>query len=67
MLTMIKRAFEVAKNTFDMIIMGKMRIMHIDTSLLHNIRELKTNKCKILKCTSTAIKSSIRKWFTIKG
>jgi hypothetical protein len=52
MKTMIKCAFEVAKNMFEMIIIEKMRIMHIETSLLDNIRELKMSKCKILKCTS---------------
>jgi hypothetical protein len=34
---MIKSTFEIAKNSFNMIIVGKMRIMHIEAGLLDRV------------------------------
>jgi hypothetical protein len=68
MKNMIESTLEVSKNAFDMIIMGKKRVMHIETSLLDNKRDFRTCMSKILKSTGyTSIKSGIRKRFTISG
>jgi hypothetical protein len=46
--TVVKSTFEVSKNSFNMIIVGKTRIMHIKTCLLDGIGEFRSGESKIL-------------------
>jgi hypothetical protein len=58
--TVIKCAFEIAKNSFNMSEMRSVRIMHKKTGLLNRIRNIWTSVGDILKSTSKAtIKTEI--------
>jgi hypothetical protein len=46
--SMIKSTFEIAKNSFNVIIVGKTRIMHIEADLLDRVGEFRSCKTKIL-------------------
>jgi hypothetical protein len=50
--TMIKSAFEIPKNTFDMSKVRRTRIMHIETCLLNRVENVRTSKSGMLKCTA---------------
>jgi hypothetical protein len=45
---MIKSTFEIVKNSLNVIIVGKTRIMHIEVGLLDRIGEFRSCKHKIL-------------------
>jgi hypothetical protein len=46
--TVVKSTFEVSKNSFTMIIVGKPRIMHKKIGLLDGIGEFRSGESKIL-------------------
>jgi hypothetical protein len=50
----IKCAFEIAKNSFNMSQMRSARVMHKKTGLLNRIRNIRTSVGDILKSTSKA-------------